>query len=394
MTIRVASALSKGSVTEVVDSLCGQLIDKLAGETPRLLLVFGSTLQPLEQLAPELALRMPTATLLAASTAGEFTEAGDAKGATSVLAVAGDVRAFAGIGRGLKDNPESAVRVALEGLPRELAGYPHSTAFLLLDPLAGASEEATLFASMMLGPNVRLVGGAAGDDLQMKRTLVACGAEVASDAVVIGFVFSKHALGVGVSHGHTPLSQPLTITRAEGGRVISVAGRPAWDVWLEQTQAQAAQDGIDVASLAVAQEGGFLLRYEAGLSSGGGYKIRAPLSRNADGSIEFACAVPEGAVIRIMRSDPEGQVESATRAARLALEQLGGSPVVGAVVFDCICRNLILGSRFSEAIDGISSVLGRVPLAGFETYGEIALDVGDMSGFHNTTSVVLAFAGQ
>jgi methyl-accepting chemotaxis protein len=32
-----------------------------------------------------------------------------------------------------------------------------------------------------------------------------------------------------------------------------------------------------------------------------------------------------------------------------------------------------------------------VPVAGFETYGEIALDVGDMSGFHNTTTVVLAF---
>ena len=30
------------------------------------------------------------------------------------------------------------------------------------------------------------------------------------------------------------------------------------------------------------------------------------------------------------------------------------------------------------------------PLAGFETYGEIALDAGDMSGFHNTTTVVLA----
>jgi methyl-accepting chemotaxis protein len=35
--------------------------------------------------------------------------------------------------------------------------------------------------------------------------------------------------------------------------------------------------------------------------------------------------------------------------------------------------------------------LGGVPIAGFETYGEIALDAGDMSGFHNTTSVVLAF---
>jgi len=39
----------------------------------------------------------------------------------------------------------------------------------------------------------------------------------------------------------------------------------------------------------------------------------------------------------------------------------------------------------------MSEELGGVPLAGFETYGEIALAAGDMSGFHNTTSVVLAF---
>ncbi len=58
---------------------------------------------------------------------------------------------------------------------------------------------------------------------------------------------------------------------------------------------------------------------------------------------------------------------------------------------DCICRNLILGPEFVSAVRGISEELGGAPLAGFETYGEIALDVGDMSGFHNTTSVVLAF---
>jgi methyl-accepting chemotaxis protein len=62
-------------------------------------------------------------------------------------------------------------------------------------------------------------------------------------------------------------------------------------------------------------------------------------------------------------------------------------------VFDCICRSLILGPDFMRAVRAMSSELGEVPLAGFETYGEIALDVGDMSGFHNTTSVVLAFPG-
>lgn len=66
--------------------------------------------------------------------------------------------------------------------------------------------------------------------------------------------------------------------------------------------------------------------------------------------------------------------------------------MAGAVVFDCICRNLILGDAFQSAVSAMHEELGGAPLAGFETYGEIALDAGDMSGFHNTTSVVLAFA--
>ena len=60
-------------------------------------------------------------------------------------------------------------------------------------------------------------------------------------------------------------------------------------------------------------------------------------------------------------------------------------------MFDCICRNLILRDGFKDAVTAMSEELGNVPIAGFETYGEIALDAGDMSGFHNTTSVVLAF---
>jgi methyl-accepting chemotaxis protein len=65
--------------------------------------------------------------------------------------------------------------------------------------------------------------------------------------------------------------------------------------------------------------------------------------------------------------------------------------VAGAVVFDCICRNLILGNEFRTAVRAMWDELGGAPLAGFETYGEIALQVGEMSGFHNTTTVVLAF---
>jgi methyl-accepting chemotaxis protein len=391
VTTKVATSIATGSAREAAEHLIRDVRATLAGEAPALIAVFPSTVQPLGEVTALLSAEFPGATLVGASTAGEFTELREVKGAVSIFALAGDYRVHAGIGTGLKASPEAALGRALEGLPREINGYPHRTAILLLDPLAGNGEEATLIAASLMGEGVRLAGGAAGDDLKMQGTVVACGARTAGDAAVVALVFSKKPLGVGVCHGHVPLSDPIKVTRAEGNVVHELDGRPAWSVWKERTRDHAKVAGIDVDALPKDQEIRYLLRYEAGLAAGAAdYKIRAPLSRDEAGAISFACGLPEGAVIRITESVPERQIESAREAARRARAQIGGK-VAGAIVFDCICRNLILGDDFHRAVRGMSDELGGVPLAGFETYGEIALDVGDMSGFHNTTSVVLAF---
>ena len=382
METRVVTSMAK-SRDEVL-GLPAAAKAALGGERAKLAMVFASPEHDLSALLNEALHELEGAVVLGASTAGEFTEKGDAKGAASIFALAGDYHVVAGIGRGLKANPEKAVAKALDGLPRKVAGYKYSTAILLLDPMAGNGEETTLAAAAMLGEGVKLAGGAAGDDLKMASSEVGLGGQAVGDAVVIALVFSNKPLGVGVCHGHTALSTPLKITKATGNVVSEIDGRPAWDVWLEKT-------GRTSSPPAKEDEGAHLLTYEAGLAAGDQLKVRAPLSKNADGSIAFACGVPQGAVIRITESTPERQVQSACEAARRARLQLGTSTPAGALVFDCICRNLILKDDFARAVRCMSDELGGAPLAGFETYGEIALDVGDMSGFHNTTSVVLAF---
>jgi methyl-accepting chemotaxis protein len=391
MPTHVVTASAAGAAASAAERIASELRRGLGSEEAALVMLFASTGQPLPEVAPIVARAFPGATVLGASTAGEFTERGDTKGAVSGVAVAGAFKVFAGIGTGVRASPERAVAQALEGLPRGLQGYPYRTGVLLIDTMAGNCEEATLLAAAELGADAPLAGGGAGDDLKMQSTVVSCGARAASDAVVVAQIFSKQPLGLGVCHGHRPLSQPLRVTKAHGNVVESIDDRPAWDVWRERTREAAKAQGIDVDKLSAQEEGSFLLRFEAGLAAGDEYKIRAPLSRAEDGSIQFACGIPQGAVIRITESKPRDQVDSAREAARRARAKLGGSAAAGAIVFDCICRNLILGDEFKSAVSGMAEELGGVPLAGFETYGEIALDAGDMSGFHNTTSVVLAF---
>jgi methyl-accepting chemotaxis protein len=68
---------------------------------------------------------------------------------------------------------------------------------------------------------------------------------------------------------------------------------------------------------------------------------------------------------------------------------LGAEPA-GVLVFDCICRGMILKDGFQREIDAVRQHFPDVPIAGFLTYGEIARFRGKLDGWHNTTAVVVA----
>ncbi|MFO0552528.1 MAG: FIST N-terminal domain-containing protein [Polyangiaceae bacterium] len=377
---------TKRAKFEELGRLEDELFRDLDDAPPVLVVVFASSKTPFAEVMQKLEQRFQGATVIGSTTAGEFTEDGDGQGTVTVFGLAGDYRACAGLGMGLASDPEGAVHRAIEGLPTSQEGYDHKTGIVLLDPLAGHGEEAALLLAGELGDSP-LVGGAAGDDLAMTKTLVAAAGKVSSDAIVAATIFSRVPLGIGVKHGHTALSQPLKVTRADGSVVLEIDGRPAWEVWLENTRQRAHELGLD----AEANAGAYLLRFEAGLRVGHEYKVRAPLAPKPGGGILFATPLPEGTVFSIMESDASAQVDSAVAAATIARTTLGGREVAGALVFDCICRKLILEDGYGPMLEKVSEALGGAPLAGFETYGEIAMNSGDMSGFHNTTSVVLAF---
>ena len=94
----------------------------------------------------------------------------------------------------------------------------------------------------------------------------------------------------------------------------------------------------------------------------------------ADGADDLA-----NDVLRQLLQGAEAQLSSAHRAAHDARADLGG-----ALVFDCVGRKVLLADRFAEAGRAIADELGA-PICGF------ALRAGDFSGFHNTTTGVLAF---
>lgn len=336
------------------------------------------------------------APLLGCTSAGEFTHRGTASGSVGVALGLGDAtRLHTGLGQGVSTDEEAAVGEAAATLPDRAVGesaYPFRSVVNLHDGLAGKGEEVTLATRVTLGPDVPIAGGSAGDDLEMAATHVLRDDEVATDAVGLGLVESRTPPAVTVAHGHEPVSPPLEVTRSDGAVVHELDGEPAFEVWKRHVRDRTAAEGVDVDALDAGDEAlsMALTRYAFGLQTGQGLKIRWPgLTTTTDGPLQFTCSVPEGAMLRVTAGSRESQIESARRAAAAARERLEG-PAAGALVFDCICRSTTLGDEFGAAVETMAETLD-VPLLGFETYGEVAMERDQLSGYHNTTTVICLF---
>ena len=86
-------------------------------------------------------------------------------------------------------------------------------------------------------------------------------------------------------------------------------------------------------------------------------------------------------------------MEAARAAAEEAKQNLAGRPAAGVLLFDCVCRGMILKEAFRREVEAVRQVFGDAPIVGFLTYGEIARYQGKLDGWHNATAVVVAIPG-
>lgn len=393
MGTKIGTMILKGEDSFSVGKEAAEKAMKKAGiKSPGLTVVFASSRYDYQAVIRGVREATHNAPLIGCSSAAEFSEEKVEKDSVVCAVIKSDThKFFTGMGRGLREDEFKALKEASANMPAAPKDYPYLSAIMLVDGLAAKGEESVLAALNALGPNVKFCGGAASDELQFKETNVFTDDTVATDAVSLSLVASRIPVAIGVKHGHSPISPPLTITKAKGNVVYEIDGKPAFEVWKEYARHNAKGIGIDVDKLSDPQTlGVFFTRYEAGLLTGTDYKIRwLGATPDTKGPILFPCSMNEGIVVRVMESPKQAQIVSARKAAENALAACKGIKLAGAIVFDCVCRAIILEQDFGQALDEIKGVLGDIPLIGFETYGEIAMEIGQLSGFHNTTTVIL-----
>lgn len=233
-------------------------------------------------------------------------------------------------------------------------------------------------------------GGSAGDDNNLEETVVFADDRVATDAVTLGVLESKEPFGRAVGHGHDAFAGTYEVTSTDGSVVETLDGQPAYEVWKGAVRDRVrAEYDLEVDDLTPDDElfGTLLTRFEFGIKSGDDeYKVRWPgLTTTTDGPLHFATKIAEGTELYLMDSSKDDQVEAAGSVSNDALSSVADQETAGALAFDCICQGAILGDDFGDAVDRMATELD-VPLAGMQTYGEVAMDESDMRAYHNTTS--------
>lgn len=379
------TAVAHTLLTDAVEAArdLGRRLRSRLSERPDVIIVFGSARYDYAALQTELMRVTEARLLVGCSSAGEFTSEANAAGGACALAIRSTRMRFAvSIGRGLRSDRRAAAAAITAGFQGiGSPQWPHRSALVLADALAGHTQDLLEELDVRVGGTYRFFGGGAGDDGRFSTTHVFANGEAYTDAVVALEILSERPVGVGVSHGWAPASEPMRVTDAREARLVSLDATAIVEV-LEEHAGRTGQHLDRAAPLP------FFLHNVIGLREPEGYRLRVGLGIHDDGAVTCASDVPVGATACLMSSSVRATAEAAAEAARNAIAQLDGAEPAVAMFFDCVATRLRMGEDFGTELAAVRDALGGLPYMGFNSYGQIARAEGQFGGFHNCTAVV------
>ncbi len=376
--------------TDLVSAAAGEYLgQQLAAEiggAPDAVIVFASPSNDYVALLEALQRSASPGCTVGCSSAGEFTNDRSGEGLTCAIGLrSADMRFSASIGKGLSTGVADAANQLAAGFTGiDTTTYQHRTALVLTDALAGFAEEQIPGLTTATAGTYRFFGGGAGDDERFKSTHVFFGIEAHSNAAVALEILSNKPIGIGARHGWQPAGPALRVTESDQSNVVSLNVAPAVEAFEDHaTSTSQTWNAADPMP--------FFLHNIVGVDTPSGYKLRVPLGVTESGAVVCAADVPTGATAHIMSTATSSAADAAVVAARDALDQVTsqGFTPRAALFFDCVATRLRLGQEFKQELSALSTELGNLPFAGFNSYGQIVRADGQFSGFHNCTAVVV-----
>lgn len=371
------------SAEEAGIQLGKKINEKFQTYPPDVIIVFASSVHNYDVLLAAIHETCKAGIVVGGSSAGEFTSDEFKTESACAVAIYSDEMEFkVGMAGGIKGNRNQVASELYKCLSDvEDYRYAYHTAMIFTDALSGYTDELVELLTEMTVGKYQFFGGGAGDNANFLRTHVFFNGKSYTDAAVVLEILSNKPVGVGISHGWQPISKKMRVTAAEGRRLISLNARPAIDVYK--------QHALDTGThFDVEQPIPFFLNNIIGIEMADGFKLRAPIGLEPDGTIILASDIPVGTSVYIMGSTAELSKRAAVEATSHALVQLGDHKPNVAIFFDCVATRLRMGTEFELELSEVGEALKGAPFAGCNTYGQVARVNGQFSGFQNCSAVV------
>ena len=238
-----------------------------------------------------------------------------------------------------------------------LDSVPEKSSLFALNLIDGLSySEETVAVAINRGlDGIPLIGGSAGDDLHFEITWQICNGYTCTRAAILTLIHCKLPCRVYSNNNFMPTEHKLVVTEADPDRrrVIEFNAEPA-------VNAYANAIGMDPNEL----DAGSFASYSVIVRFGGQHYCRSIQQVNDDQSLTFFCAIDNGMVLTVARS--EGMVTSSRQAIEEIESDIGAIDIMFG--FDCIYRKL--DAQHRQTTHRIAALYQEKRFVGFNTYGE------------------------
>lgn len=255
--------------------------------------------------------------------------------------------------------------------------------YLLSDGMAVNGTALIKGMKSVLGAELNLSGGLAGDGPNFKKTYVLVDGEPRESAIsAVGFYGTDVSLISGAAGGWVPFGPVRTITKSNSNVLYELDGRPALELYKEFLGEQSKK--LPGSALL------FPINLKTGAEQSNRNAVRTILAVDeASQTMTFAGDVPEGTSIQLMRASQEDLVEAANRVSVFTGSKIDRALPTLSLIVSCVGRRLVMGENTENEIE---EVLARLPAqtiqTGFYSYGEIASGETGFCDLHNQTMTV------
>ncbi len=285
-----------------------------------------------------------------------------------------------------EEYPEKNYREVTQNIAKKSLEFFKTPTFLVAGSNLETDAEELLFGfSDVVGKDVFVYGGMAGDDYAFKEQFVFTNNN-SSNRGIVTLVLNEEKIDVAgiATCGWKAVGTEKTVTKSEGNHVFTVDDVPV----LELTKKYGGLDALQPANEMQVIEIGTNFPLQLQREKGDPVMRPGLLIDWNDGSFYCSGTVPQGSKVRFSLPPDFDVMEKVIKGVE-NLKQTQMPEADAVIVFSCAGRILSLGPLMSKEIEGVKNVW-NVPMAGMFSTAELGRATNGNLEMHNLTTCCIA----